>query len=146
MPPVVGAISEIVDEYEIKLENKNIAVIGHGKLVGEPTVWWLQNNSINPDIFEKSNDLKNLAGYDVLISGVGKPALIRGEFVKGGAVLFDAGTSTDAGVTRGDFEAASYKRASIYTPVPGGIGPITLAVLFENAVKSTCFSSSSTVR
>lgn len=137
LPPVVGAIAALVDEYQIDLSGKHIVVVGAGALVGRPVVSWLMQqkltfsqvvkNTVNPERFFQS--------ADVIISGVGKPNLIRGDMVKDGVIVFDAGTSASGGVTSGDvdFETVSSK-ASYITPVPGGIGPLTVAILLKNLV------------
>jgi len=134
LPPVVAAIAEICTRHEITLENKSVAVIGHGELVGRPAVTWLQNQGIEPQVYEKGDDLTGLRRADVIISGAGDPHVITPDIINEQAILFDAGTSQSDGGVRGDVHPESYQKARLITPVPGGIGPITVAKLFENLV------------
>jgi methylenetetrahydrofolate dehydrogenase (NADP+)/methenyltetrahydrofolate cyclohydrolase len=79
---------------------------------------------------------KNLAELtteaDIIITGVGKSGLIKADMVKEGVVLIDAGTSESAGKIVGDIDPACAEKCSLFTPVPGGVGPITVAILFKN--------------
>jgi len=137
LPPVAGAIRAFFEEYEIDYKSKYIVVIGAGKLVGLPVSLWLLNEkttftvlrSTTPDLSEFTKKA------DIIISGVGKPKLITGDIIKEGAIIIDAGTSESEGKIAGDvdFESCS-KRASYITPVPGGIGPMTVAILFKNLI------------
>jgi len=132
LPPVVGAIKEICDQYNITLTNKSIAIVGRGKLVGRPTALWLDNQEIQHDVYEKGDDLTQLKTADIIISGAGDPHIITSDLVASGAILFDAGTTQSDGGVRGDIHPDSYQKAQLVTPVPGGIGPVTIAKLFQN--------------
>ncbi|PSO46012.1 MAG: hypothetical protein BRC25_00050 [Parcubacteria group bacterium SW_6_46_9] len=134
LPPVVAAIAEICRRHEIMLENKSVAVVGRGRLVGGPAVTWLQNQGIEPAVYEKGDDLTGLVSADVIISGAGDPHVITPDINNEQAILFDAGTSQSDGGLCGDVHPESYQKARLITPVPGGIGPITVAKLFENLV------------
>jgi methylenetetrahydrofolate dehydrogenase (NADP+)/methenyltetrahydrofolate cyclohydrolase len=72
---------------------------------------------------------------DIVILGVGKAGLLRADMVSSGAVIFDAGASEDGGQLVGDADPAVADKASLYTPVPGGIGPMTVAILFQNLLQ-----------
>jgi len=137
-PPVVCAVNHLLKEYDISLENKNIVLAGKGKLVGESLSIWLFNRGIDFSIIDKSteNPVSFFKKADVIISGVGEADLIRGGMVKEGVVIVDAGTSLKKGRLAGDvdFESVS-KKAGYITPVPGGVGPLTVACLLENLVK-----------
>lgn len=132
LPPVVGAIDEIVKEYGIDLANKKIFIVGRGALVGRPVEAWLSSKGINFETLEREGDKGALTDADVIISGAGAPGIITKEMVKEGVILLDAGTSTSEGRLAGDIELSAYEKASIVSPVPGGIGPITVACLFRN--------------
>ncbi|MEK7566778.1 MAG: bifunctional 5,10-methylenetetrahydrofolate dehydrogenase/5,10-methenyltetrahydrofolate cyclohydrolase [Patescibacteria group bacterium] len=139
MPPVVGAIKYILEKNSAELRGKNIAVVGAGgKLVGKPVVLWLSSLNLPfRAITENSSEdemKRAVAEADILISGVGKAGLIGADMVKDGVVALDAGVSSDAGTIRGDFEPAVAKKASLFTPVPGGVGPLTVAMLFKNLI------------
>lgn len=136
--PTVKGIIRLLEEYSISLAGKNIVLVGKGKLVGRPLALWLERQGIDfsvvdrkiPDIFTQT--LK----ADIIISGTGKPNLIKGDMVKKGAVVIDAGTSSESGKIKGDidFETVS-KKAGHISPVPGGVGPMTIACLLENLVE-----------
>jgi methylenetetrahydrofolate dehydrogenase (NADP+)/methenyltetrahydrofolate cyclohydrolase len=128
----VAAIAEICTRYNIALKKKSVAVVGRGELVGGPAVTWLQNQDIEPQVYEKGDDLTGLGSADVIISGAGDPHVITPDIINKKVVLFDAGTSQSDGGVRGDVHPESYEKCRLITPVPGGIGPITVAKLFEN--------------
>jgi len=137
-PPVVGAVKKLLQVYKIKIRGKKVLVIGKGRLVGQPLTTWLPRQGTIVLTADKST--KNLAGLclkaDIIISGVGKPGLISGEMIKKGAVIIDVGSSKKAGRIVGDvnFESCA-KKAGAISPVPGGVGPLTVACLLENLLK-----------
>jgi methylenetetrahydrofolate dehydrogenase (NADP+) / methenyltetrahydrofolate cyclohydrolase len=134
VPPVVGAIQAIADEYGIHLASAHVVVLGQGRLVGAPAAHYLR--SIGAEVAtlteENQHDLHVIKEADVIISGIGKPHFVTLDMVKPGVVIFDAGTSEDGGVVVGDVHPDVATIARLYTPVPGGIGPITIAVLLSN--------------
>jgi methylenetetrahydrofolate dehydrogenase (NADP+)/methenyltetrahydrofolate cyclohydrolase len=134
LPPVVGAVKEIIEEYQIDLRNKKIVIIGKGLLVGKPVSAWLVREGFENIIVDKENtDLKgSLVDADVIISGAGVPSLVTPEMIKDGVVLIDAGTSTSSGKIMGDIDRSCYERASVVAGVPGGVGPLTVVNLFKN--------------
>lgn len=132
LPPVVAAIKEICKRYEINLADKDVAVVGYGELVGKPTAVWLENNNVQYQVYEKGDDLHDLRSADVIMSGAGDPHIITPDVINEQVILFDAGTSQSDGGERGDVHPESYHKAQLVTPVPGGIGPITVAKLFSN--------------
>lgn len=139
LPPVVGAVSHILKEYKISIKGKNIAVIGAGRLVGQPVSRWLSNKKARVSLVDKFT--KNISSLtkkaDIIISGVGKPGLVLGEMVKNGVVIIDAGTIVEGNKLKGDIDFKSVaKKASYITPVPGGVGPVTIACLLENLIIS----------
>src|SRR3989344_2119480 len=137
LPPVVSAVKEIVDRYNLDLSNLDVALVGYGHLVGQPVAKWLRERGVDFALIteENKNADKILANADVIISGVGKPGLIKPEIIKGGVVVIDAGTSEQSGAVRGDCDAACAQKATLFTPVPGGLGPMTVAMLFRNLVE-----------
>ena len=118
--PVVCAITCLLEEYKISLKNKKIILIGKGRLVGQPVSDWLKKQNL---VFSGIEDIKQA---DIIISGTGRPNLIKGEMVKKGAVIIDVGGDVE-------FETVS-KKASYLTPTPGGVGPMTVACLLHNLV------------
>ena len=137
MPPVAGAVKAFFEEYGIDYKNKRIAVVGAGNLVGKPVALWLGQEGISFYVMTEAsrNPQDILRQADIIISGTGKPRWITGDMVKEGAVVIDAGTSESGGEIAGDvdFDSVSEK-ASFLTPVPGGVGPVTVAVLLRNLV------------
>jgi len=136
VPPVVGAIAEIAARHDITFAAQHVVVIGHGRLVGKPAALWAQKQGAQVSILTReSKDIEETVNAaDILILGAGQPNLITPEMIKEGVVIFDAGTSESAGVLKGDADPACAENASLFTPVPGGIGPITVAVLLKNLV------------
>ena len=132
--PVVLAIWEILNRQRIDLIGKKILVVGQGQLVGRPIAINLAQAGFEVETADvKTTNLIELTRQaDVIISGVGKPGLIKPDMVKAGAVLIDCGTSEQAGQLKGDLDPACADKASLFTPVPGGIGPIMVLKLFEN--------------
>ena len=114
-----------------------MVLVGKGRLVGLPLSVWFLQKGITPIVVDKStpNIGEVTKTADILISATGKAGLIKGDMVKEGAVVIDAGTSVESGDTKGDvdFESVS-KKASFITPVPGGVGPLTVACLLDNLV------------
>lgn len=134
-PTVVGAIQELFREYKIDVKGKAVAILGAGALVGKPVAMWVMKESSVVTVVteETSNPEEILQKTDIIISGIGKPGYITGDMVKEGVVVVDAGTSESGGKIRGDvdFDSVS-KKASFITPVPGGVGPLTVAMIFKN--------------
>lgn len=136
LPPVVAAISEIAKTYEFDFKNKKVAVLGQGRLVGIPVAIFLEKEGADVTVVTEDNKSAHeiLQNTEVIISGIGKPNFITVDDVPSGVVVFDAGTSEDGGLMVGDVHPSVAFKASLITPVPGGIGPITIAVLLRNLV------------
>jgi methylenetetrahydrofolate dehydrogenase (NADP+)/methenyltetrahydrofolate cyclohydrolase len=136
LPPVVAAISEIAKTYEFSFKNKKVAVLGQGRLVGIPVAIFLEREGADVTIVTEKCEAPHeiLQNSEVIVSGIGKPNFITVDDVPLGVVVFDAGTSEDGGLMVGDVHPNVAFKASLITPVPGGIGPITIAVLLRNVV------------
>lgn len=135
LPPTVAAIALFLKETKKKLEGSQVAVVGVGRLVGLPTALWLAQQGATISLIQKEtrNASQLILKADIVIAGVGKPGLITGKMIKKGAVVIDAGTSVEASSIKGDVDFESVaKKASFLTPVPGGVGPLTVACLFKN--------------
>lgn len=149
LPPTVNGILSLLKNYKIKVMGKNVVVIGAGRLVGFPlAVQLLKEKATLLVLNEFTRDAPSfIKKADILISGVGKPGLIKGRMVKKGVVIIDAGTILKKGELVGDVDFKNVsKKASYITPVPGGVGPMTVAYLLENLVKlnNTCFQTFNT--
>lgn len=136
LPPVVGAIDEISKRYKLDWKNKKVIVVGAGRLVGLPAIYYAKKAGAEVIALNRQNfNIKSIEAADIIISGIGQPQFIKAESIKSGAVVFDAGTSEEGGVLVGDVDSAATDKVSLITPVPGGIGPITIAVLLRNLVQ-----------
>ncbi len=138
MPPVARAVKEILDFYGVSLEHKKVVVIGRGKLVGEPVSMMFERDHVEHDVVDTATELelreRLIKSADIVISGTGTPHAIKPDMLKPGVVVIDAGTSEQANKLVGDIDPACAEVASLLTPVPGGLGPVTVACLFANLV------------
>lgn len=134
LPPVVGAIEEIAKRHELSFAGKQVVVLGQGRLVGAPAARFLRACGAFVTVYtaEDPHQVESLAAADIIVSGIGKPHFITADMVKEGVIIFDAGTSEDGGFVVGDVHPDVAQKAALFTPVPGGIGPITVAVLLRN--------------
>jgi len=131
-----AGIMKILDHYGIELEGKHAVVVGRSPILGKPMAVMLLNRNATLTICHSRT--QNLADIikqaDIVVGAVGKPEFIKGEWIKDGAVVIDAGYHP-GGI--GDVElSAITERASAYTPVPGGVGPMTIATLITQTVEA----------
>lgn len=135
-PPTPNAIMEILKSLEIDLKDKTITIVGAGALVGKPLALILKNTNAKKILIcdkKTTNTKEKCLQADILISGVGKRNLIRGNMIKPEAIVIDAGSSYYKGKIYGDVNAdEAIKKASHFTPTPGGVGPLTVASLLKN--------------
>lgn len=136
LPPSVSVVKEIIKRENINLKNLKVAVLGYGSLIGKPVTFWLTPQVESLSVFERNdiNFQSKLKHYDLIISGVGKTDLFNVNHLKDGAIVIDFGYSFDQNnKLKGDFCAMGIENKDvIYTPTPGGTGPILVAKLFEN--------------
>lgn len=134
LPPVVAAIEAIADRYGLTWAGKRVVIFGAGRLVGAPARAYAERKGAQVVVCDQNTEdvTTHTLAADIIILGVGKPNLLTEEMVKDGVVVFDAGASEDGGVLVGDAAPDVAEKAALFTPVPGGIGPITVAVLFRN--------------
>lgn len=139
VPPVAAGILEILTRSGVDVRGKKTTVVGKGKLVGLPTGTLLARMGADVSYVVKETPeeekLALLKGADMVISGAGAAHIIRPEMVKDGAVLIDAGTSGSGGGVAGDMHPDCGLKASVFTPVPGGVGPVAVSCLFKNTAK-----------
>ena len=133
-------IMRLFEEYNIELCGKNVVILGRSNIVGKPLLQCCLNKSATVTVcHSKTTEIQKIAkGADILISAVGKPNFVTADMVKPGAVIIDVGINRlETGEIVGDvdFEAVSQK-ASYITKVPGGVGPMTIAMLLNNVVKA----------
>ena len=138
-PATPSGIILMLEHYNIDIAGKHVVVVGRSNTVGKPISVMLLNRDATVTIcHSKTKDLSALTSQaDILIAAIGKPKMITGDMVKDGAVVIDVGINrTDEGLVGDvDFEAVK-KKASAITPVPGGVGPMTVAALIRNCVSA----------
>jgi methylenetetrahydrofolate dehydrogenase (NADP+)/methenyltetrahydrofolate cyclohydrolase len=134
-----SGVIELLRRYDTPLEGAHAVVVGRSDLVGKPVAsLLLAENATVTVCHSRTRDLEQVClSADVLIAAVGRPRLVTGEMVREGATVIDVGMNrTDDGLVGDvDFEAAA-ERARAITPVPGGVGPMTIAILLRNTVKA----------
>ena len=135
-----AGIIELIKRSGITIEGKECVVIGRSNIVGKPmALLLLANNGTVTICHSKTRDLKDVCKRaDILIAAVGKPKMITSEYIKEGAVVIDVGIHRmDNGKLCGDVDYDDvYEHVSAITPVPGGVGPMTIAMLMVNCVKA----------
>ena len=127
----------MLKESGVQLPGKHAVVIGRSRIVGKPLALLLLNEGCTVSVcHSKTKDLGTITRMaDIICSAVGKPRLLGADMVKMGVVVIDIGTSKEAEKLVGDVDfAAVAKKASLITPVPGGVGPMTIAMLIENTL------------
>ena len=138
-PAGVGAVLEIFERYKIGIKGKNIMVIGISDLLGRPLSSILKNRGGDVRKIDVGNHLtfEDLVASDIIVTDISKPEWLKADMVKEGVVVIDAANNYIDGKVIGDVEFNQVnKKASVITPVPGGVGPILIASLIENLVKS----------
>ena len=137
-PATPSGIIAMFKEYGIEIAGKHCVIIGRSNIVGKPmAMLLLHNNGTVTICHSRTRNLKEIcASADILVAAVGKPKFITADMVKPGAVVIDVGMDRDEnGKLCGDVDFASVEpKASYITPVPGGVGPMTIAMLLQNTV------------
>ena len=135
--PTASSVIELLRETKVELKGKRVVMVGFSSLIGKPLTLFLANEIATVTIVHIATRKEDLPFYisnaDILISAAGVPGLIKGDWIKKGAVVIDVGTAEQGGKLVGDveFDKAKEKAAAI-TPVPGGVGKLTTMFLFHN--------------
>ncbi|GAF12560.1 LOW QUALITY PROTEIN: methylenetetrahydrofolate dehydrogenase [Bacillus sp. JCM 19046] len=131
-----AAIMAILDFYQIDIEGKHAVVVGRSPILGKPVSQMLLNkNATVTTCHSRTSDVSShVQQADIVVAAVGKPEFIKGSWIKEGAVVLDAGYNK-GNVGDCDYEGCAEK-ASAITPVPGGVGPVTIATLLKHTVES----------
>lgn len=135
--PTARAVIEILGKEISDLSEKRVIVVGKGELVGRPVSELLKRKGINSIIVDRSTENPDevIRSADVIVTAVGKTGIVRSDNIKEGVVIVDAGTSESSGAIVGDVDSKTVLDiASAISPVPGGVGPVTVAMLFDNLV------------
>ena len=140
-------IMKMLEEYNVELAGKNVVIVGRGKLVGRPLITLMLAKDATVTVcHSKTTNLAEMTKLaDVLVVACGVPKLITADMVKDDVVVIDAGINRVDGKLCGDvdFDEVS-KKASLITPVPKGVGPMTVAMLLQNII--TCYNSKNTTK
>ena len=136
-PCTSKGIIKLLEFYNIDLNGKNVCIIGRGDIVGKPLIFELLNNNATVSICHSHT--KNIKKYtknaDIIISAVGKPNIITCDMVKKNSAIVDVGISVIDGKIIGDVDYEEVSKVCKYiTPNPGGIGPMTIAMIIENLI------------
>lgn len=139
IPCTPKGIIHLIKSTGTDICGKNAVVIGRSNMVGKPvSLLLMANNATVTMCHSRTENLAGIcAGADILVAAIGRPEMITGDYIKPGAVVIDVGTTKIDGKLKGDvqFEQAC-KKAGYITPVPGGVGPMTITMLLENTVEA----------
>jgi methylenetetrahydrofolate dehydrogenase (NADP+)/methenyltetrahydrofolate cyclohydrolase len=138
-PATAMAIDWLLVGYNVDLYDKNIAIIGNGRLVGASLAKLWKNQGLNVTVYDdQTSDLAtSVKTADVIVTATGIPGLVTSDMVKVGTVVVDAGTASEHGKIVGDLDDDVRQRDDLtITPVKGGVGPLTVAALFDNIITS----------
>lgn len=140
LPCTPAGIMEMLHSYDISVDGKNCVVIGRSNIVGKPmAMLLLHENGTVTICHSRTKNLKEITSQaDILVAAVGKPKFVTADMVKDGAVVIDVGMDRDEnGKLCGDVDFENVKdKCSYITPVPGGVGPMTIATLMKNTLKA----------
>lgn len=138
-PATAMAIDWLIASYNVELKGKKIAIVGKGRLVGEPLskMWIASGHDVTIVDRQTENPSEILRQSDIIVTATGVPGLIKSNDVKIGSVVVDAGTASEQGKVVGDVADDVRERDDItITPVKGGVGPLTVVALFDNVIQA----------
>lgn len=134
--PVALAAVEILERSGVQIKDTHAVVVGAGRLVGGPSAWLLRKLGANVKVFSlEEGTIDDLKDADIIVSGAGNPGFIKPEHIKKGVALIDGGTSELNKRIAGDADPTCAEKASVFTPVPGGVGPVAVAMIFRNLLE-----------
>jgi len=141
VPATPLGIMTLLEEYGVPLEGARAVVIGRSTIVGKPAaLLLLRANATVTICHSRTRDLASHVGEaEVVVAAVGKADVVTAEMVKPGSVVIDVGMNRTEDGLRGDVDPAAAERAGLITPVPGGVGPMTIAMLLRNTIKAAKF-------
>ena len=136
LPATPMGVIELLEFYGVDLAGKNVTIIGRGNVVGKPLAFMLlaKNATVTICHSKTRNIAEHTKTADILISAAGAPGLVKADMVKVGAYVVDVGTTRVDGKIKGDVDYENVIKKAHCTPVPGGIGPMTVAMLIHNTV------------
>ena len=136
LPSTPKAILKIIENEKISLKGKNVVIVNHSKIIGKPLAILLLNRDATVSVCHIYTDelKKYTRRADILITATGVRGLIKEEHIKKNCIIIDAGIKKENGKIYGDASDGARRKALAFTPVPGGVGPVTIACLLENAL------------
>lgn len=144
VPCTPKGVIRALEEYNVEIQGKHAVVVGHSNVVGKPMAAMFINRNATVSVCHVfTDDLKKFTREaDIIVVGTGVKHLIKADMVKEGAVIFDVGITEEDGKVYGDVDFDNVvKKASLITPVPGGVGPMTIAILMEHVLMAASNSS-----
>ena len=138
LPCTVKGIIKLLEHYNIEINGKNVAIIGRGNIVGKPLAMALENRNATVSLLHsKTKDLKMFTkDADIVVAACGIPKLLKKDMIKEGSVVIDVGISRVDGKIVGDIDFDNIKDiATFVTPNPGGVGPMTVAMIIDNLIE-----------
>ncbi len=141
IPPTAFSALKLIESTGVELRGKRAVLVGQSAVVGRPLQMLLGERRVTTVVCNSGTSSKDLEKYvsesDLVIGCAGQPGLIKGGWIKNGAIVIDVGTTEVNGKLVGDIEFEEAKKhASFITPVPGGVGPLTVTLLFENLIRA----------
>lgn len=131
--PVALAVVEMLQRAHVPIKGARTVVVGAGRLVGAPSAVLLKKLGAKVSMFTlQQGSIDDLKDADIVVCGAGNPGFIKPEHIKLGAAIIDAGASESKGRVVGDADSACATKAAAFTPVPGGVGPVAVAMIFRN--------------
>jgi methylenetetrahydrofolate dehydrogenase (NADP+)/methenyltetrahydrofolate cyclohydrolase len=131
--PVALAVIEILQRSHVTIQGVRAVVVGAGRLVGAPSAVLLKRLGAQVSMFTlQKGTIHDLKDADIIVCGAGNPGFIKPEHIKIGVAMVDAGASESNGRVVGDADPACATKAAVFTPVPGGVGPVAVAMIFRN--------------
>ncbi len=143
VPATPLGIMALLEEYDVALQGARAVVIGRSTIVGKPVaLLLLRANATVTICHSRTADLaRHVAEGDVVVAAVGQAGLVSAEMIKPGAAVIDVGMNRTEQGLRGDVDPEAAERARLITPVPGGVGPMTIAMLLRNTLKAARYRS-----
>ncbi|PIQ97207.1 MAG: bifunctional methylenetetrahydrofolate dehydrogenase/methenyltetrahydrofolate cyclohydrolase FolD [Nitrospinae bacterium CG11_big_fil_rev_8_21_14_0_20_56_8] len=138
-PCTPAGIIALLDYYKVPIEGQRAVIVGRSNIVGKPVAFLLLARHATVTLcHSRTRDLPGeIRSADILVAAIGKPEFVTGDMIKEGAVVIDVGINRVEGKLVGDVQfAEASKKASFITPVPGGVGPMTIAMLMQNTLKA----------
>ncbi|MBI5456209.1 bifunctional 5,10-methylenetetrahydrofolate dehydrogenase/5,10-methenyltetrahydrofolate cyclohydrolase [Candidatus Kaiserbacteria bacterium] len=133
VPPVPAACAFILEQSGVPIAGRKIAIVGHGRLVGKPAAVLFKQLGGIVTVLDKGDDIAaGTREADIILLGTGVAGLLKPDMVKEGVAVVDAGTSELGGKVVGDADFSVAEKASVFTPVPRGVGPVAIAEIYKN--------------